>query len=399
VGVTTYRAVLAHGDLRAALVFGLLLRIPQFAVGVILTLHVVDHLGRSWTEAGAVAAVGTVAIAVSQPWRGRLLDRVGLRRVLVPSLVVLTLCWSVAPFASYWVLLGLAGLAGLFAVPTFSIIRQAVIAAVPDDQRRTALSLDSVVVEVAFVAGPVGAIWLTTWWETPWVLLTVQLLAVGAGLVLYAVDLPMHSVHRLAAAEDAPPVRRRAWLGPRFVALCAVAFATLVVLIGSEVALVAAVRELGQVPFLGVVLAGWGLGSILGGLVYGAWPRALSPYLLLAALGALTVPMALGRSVGQLGVLALVAGLVCAPTITATVDDLSRVVPERARGEAMGWHGSAMTAGSAAGAPMAGMAIDVWGASGGFVVVGAVGVAVAAGAVTVVQARRAVLSRARRRAV
>ncbi|MCE0488244.1 MFS transporter [Ornithinimicrobium sediminis] len=129
-----------------------------------------------------------------------------------------------------------------------------------------------------------------------------------------------------------------------------------------------------------------------------AWPRALSPSLLRGALGALTVPMALGRSVGQLAVLALVAGLVCAPTITATVDDLSRVVPERARGEAMGRHGSAMTAGSAAGAPWAGMAVDVWGASGGFVVVGGVDVAVAAGAVTAVQARRVVLSRARRRA-
>lgn len=396
-GVTTYRAVLAHGDLRSALLFGLLLRIPQFAVGVILTLHVVEHLDGSWAAAGGVAAVGTIAIAVSQPWRGRLLDRLGLRRVLVPSLVVSAVCWSIAPFSSYWVLLGLAGLAGLFAVPTFSIIRQAVIAAVPDEQRRTALSLDGVVVEVAFILGPVGAIWLTTWWDTTWVLFTVQLLGVAAGLVLYAVDLPMHSAQRLADSLAAPQVSRREWFGPRFLALCAVAFATLVVLIGSEVALVAGVRELGQVPQLGIVLAGWGIGSIVGGLVYGALPRAVSPYLLLALLGALTLPMALGQSVGQFALLALLAGLVCAPTITSTVDALSRAVPERARGEAMGWHGSAMTAGAAVGSPLAGLSIDTWGAAGGFLVVGGLGVGVAGVATLLVRTRRVALARAARR--
>jgi predicted MFS family arabinose efflux permease len=74
--------------------------------------------------------------------------------------------------------------------------------------------------------------------------------------------------------------------------------------------------------------------------------------------------------------LGFVAGLMCAPTITATVDQLSRVVPEAARGEAIGWHGSAMTAGSALGAPVAGLAIDQWGWGGGFVSVSLVGLAV-----------------------
>jgi len=54
------------------------------------------------------------------------------------------------------------------------------------------------------------------------------------------------------------------------------------------------------------------------------------------------------------------------------------VVPEAARGEAIGWHGSAMTAGSALGAPLAGLAIDRWGWGAGFVTVSLVGLAVAA---------------------
>src|SRR6478735_3413373 len=137
--VGQYRHVLAIRDTRNALALGLLIRIPMFAGTVLLTLHVVTALGRSYGAAGLVTAAATVAIAVSGPWRGRLLDRRGLRRVVLPSLVVTAACWSVAPFVGYWPLLGLAALAGLFVVPTFSVIRQAVLSAAPDGDRRTAL--------------------------------------------------------------------------------------------------------------------------------------------------------------------------------------------------------------------------------------------------------------------
>ena len=72
-----YRRVLAIPALRQALLLGLLVRIPIFAGGVVLTLHVVQSLGRSYGAAGLVTAAATVAIAVSGPWRGRLLDRRG----------------------------------------------------------------------------------------------------------------------------------------------------------------------------------------------------------------------------------------------------------------------------------------------------------------------------------
>ena len=85
---------------------------------------------------------------------------------------------------------------------------------------------------------------------------------------------------------------------------------------------------------------------------------AISVFWLLGGLALSTIPVALAGSLGWLVVLLFVCGVLCAPTITATVDHLSRLVPERSRGEAMGWHGSAMTAGQAIGAPLAGYAID-----------------------------------------
>lgn len=138
-----YRPVLANRDTRNALLLGFLIRVPMWAGGVILTLHVVSSLGRAYGAAGLVTAASTVAIAVSGPWRGRLLDRIGLRRTVGPSLVVQVVCWSIAPWVGYAPLVAFAALAGLFVVPTFSILRQVIIRSVPSEQRRTALSLDS----------------------------------------------------------------------------------------------------------------------------------------------------------------------------------------------------------------------------------------------------------------
>lgn len=49
---------------------------------------------------------------------------------------------------------------------------------------------------------------------------------------------------------------------------------------------------------------------------------------------------------------AFLAGMFCAPTMTASVDAVARVVPKRVRGEAMGWHGSFLTTGGALGGPI-----------------------------------------------
>ena len=188
------------------------MRIPIFAGGVVLTLHVVQTLGRSYGAAGLVTAGATVAIAVSGPWRGRLLDRMGLRRVVLPSLLVSAACWSVAPFVGFWPLLALAALAGLFVVPTFSIIRQAVIAAAPEGDRRTALALDSVAVEVSFMVGPVLGVWAATLWPTSWVLFGIEMLGVVAGRCPVG-GRPRPAVGGVPGAPTPRPSRSRAARG------------------------------------------------------------------------------------------------------------------------------------------------------------------------------------------
>src|SRR5262245_36931661 len=347
-----YRPVLANRDTRNALVLGFFIRVPMWAGAVILTLHVVSSLGRSYGAAGLVTAASTIAVAISGPWRGRLLDRIGLRRTVGPSLVVQVVCWSIAPWVGYAPLIAFAALAGLFVVPTFSILRQVIIRSVPSDQRRTALSLDSSATELSFMAGPAIGVLLATTWDTSWALLVCELASAAAGFVLWLVNPPLTSQAQgdhldsgeelgegaraeviadgarpdgMPASADRP--RGRAFRGFITVGVAAVYLAALcstLVLSGTDVSIVAALRSFGATTSIGWVLALWGAGSLVGGLVYGAWHRSISVFWLLAGLAATTAPVALASGVPAFAVLITVSGLLCAPTITATVEQLSR---------------------------------------------------------------------------
>lgn len=394
-----YRTVLANRETRQALVLGFFVRLPMWAGSVVLTLHVVATLGHSYGEAGLVAAASTVAVAISGPWRGRLLDRLGLRRTVTPCLVVQVVCWSIAPWVSYAPLIGLAALAGLFIVPTFSIVRQVILASVPEAQRRTALSLDSVATELSFMIGPAVGVVLATTMDTRWALLLCELASVAAGLALWVVNPPLRGGARTehvgtdapATAADAPPQQPpapapagdgaakglRDLITLQVVAVLLASAAAVLVLAGTDVGIVAALRSFGDQAAIGWVMALWGLGSLLGGLVYGALHRSVPVPYLLAGLALSTAPVALAGNIPVFAALVTVCGFLCAPTIVATVEQLSSLVPERNRGEMMGWHGSAMTAGSAMGAPIAGFAIDRGGWAWGFVLVSAIGLGVA----------------------
>lgn len=389
---TRYRRVLADRRTRQLLLLGFAIRIPMFGVSVLLTIHVVETLHRSWSQAGLVAAASTLAVAISGPWRGRLLDTLGLRRVVAPSIIVTAACWSIAPFVGYWPLLALSALAGLFAVPTFTVIRQGIIAATHDEDRRTALATDGIIVEFAFMLGPVLAIALGGRFSTSWVIFALEMTSACLAAWLWWLDPPIRAALEEEAASDADMPRQR-WVTPRFLAVCLVGFAAVVVLSGSDVSFVAAARHFDASSELGLVLAVWGLGSVVGGLAYGAVTNPPPMFVLLVLLALTTAPIGLAHGVLGLCVWGFVAGLFCAPTMTASVDALTRVVPERVRGEAMGWHGSFLTLGGALGGPLAGVFIDRHGFAGGFASVGLTGAAIAGLGAFMVGARRGLRSR------
>jgi predicted MFS family arabinose efflux permease len=103
-------------------------------------------------------------------------------------------------------------------------------------------------------------------------------------------------------------------------------------------------------------------------------PRPVPVLWLLFLLGLLTIPIGLTPDTPWLSVAILPAAAACAPVITATANGIAALVPDRMLGEAMGWHGGALTAGTALGSPLAGVAMDARGPWAGFAVVGVAGV-------------------------
>ncbi|MER7001925.1 MFS transporter [Dactylosporangium sp. NPDC000555] len=378
-----YRRVLALPGVRPLMVLALLARIPITAVGVTMTLHVAQNLNRGWGAAGLVGAALTVGAALGAPLNGRFVDRRGLRPMLLVTTIAEAAFWSAAPFLSYSALLAGAFVAGVFSLPVFSVIRQSLAALVPAEQRRQAYALDSMSVELSFMAGPPLAVLLTSTLSGRSAMWSLGAAMVLAGAALYLVNPPVREASAEPAGPGAATVRRRDWLTPRFLAVCAAASATTVVLAGTDLGIVAMLRDAGQVGLIGALLAAWGVYSLVGGFVYGALPRAVPLVVLLGGLSLFTVPAGVFGDAWPLLFLTLLpAGVLCAPTLTATADLVSRLVPAAARGEAMGWHGSSLTVGLAIGSPLAGWAIDHGSPSWGFAAVGAFGAVIAASLLT-----------------
>ncbi len=377
--LTPYRRVLARPGVASLLLLTALARVPATAAGVVLTLHVVTTLGLGYAAAGLVATASTAGMALGAPWRGRAVDRLGLRRALVPSILAEALVWGTAPFVGYHLLLVVAFVGGVLGLPVFTVARQSLSVLVAEEQRRTAYSLDSIGVEVSFMVGPAAGVIVATQVSSTVALLGVGVLMVAAGLALLVVNPPTRSAEAAEAATAAQPAAGgvRTWFTPGLAAVLGASAAATLVLSGTDVGVVAVLRSHDAVTFTGVVFAAWSVGSILGAVVYGSLKRPVSPLLLLGGLAVLTIPIGLAPSPWVLAAAILPAGALCAPVITATAEQVARRVPERVRGEAMGWHGSALTVGIALGAPLAGSAIDVAGPWAGFAVVGAVGAVLA----------------------
>jgi predicted MFS family arabinose efflux permease len=406
-GLDRYGEVLRIPPVRRVLALALVTRIPLWAGNIVVTLHVVTHLHHSYAMAGLVSAVQGAMLGVSGPWRGRRLDQLGLRRAVLPSLVVVPACWSVAPFVGYWPFLLLVAAAALLTVPTFAITRQVIIGHTTLQQRTSALSVDGITTDLTFMVGPVVGVLLATTIPTPLALLICQLASVAGTGLIWVADPPLHAPGHAPAMTPEPGLpghpgtgwRRFVphWLTPRVVVVLAMAATATFVLIGEDLVAVAAMRHWHTPGATGWVLALWAAAAIPTGLVYGALRRhpPAAVVLVLLAISAVLVATAPDRT--WFIVFLTLAGSLSSPTVTAVTDELSRVVPVGNRGEAMGWHGSATTLGNAVGAPVTGVAIDGFGWQGGLLAVGLVGLVISLAGLAI-RRRASVATPARSRA-
>ncbi|WP_219461596.1 MFS transporter [Nonomuraea rhizosphaerae] len=371
--IEPYRRLFQLPGVRTLLLVGLVARIPATSISMALTLHVVTELG-GFGQAGLVAMATTVGMAVGSPLSGRFVDKYGLRPVLIVTTAAQAVFWASAWALPYAALVVATAVAGLLSLPVFSVIRQCLAALVPPEQRRVGYSLDSMMVELSYMAGPALAVAGMTTLGSGVTMTVIAVGLTGAGLALILLDPPTRSAEELAGDVQVRTPRRQ-WLTPAFFALLGTVAAATFVLTGTELALVGTMKHDDQTAWIGLAVGIWCVFSLLGGFVYGGLSRSFSPLTLIAAMGLLTILAALAGGDWRWLVLALLpAGLLCAPSLSSTVDAVSRWVPASARGEAMGLHGTALLVGGAVSAPIAGAIIDTYGPTWAFVAAGLVGV-------------------------
>lgn len=377
-----YKELLGDPRIRRLFVVGFFARMPPLAAPLAFTLHVVKELDGTYAQAGVVAAASTIGAGIGMPWRGRQVDRQGLRRAIVPSIIAVGLLYPVAAVAPYWLLVPVAFVMGVFFIPVFSIMRQSLSVMVPEGRRRTAFSADSVATEASFIIGPALAVVLVTQVGAAWALAFIGLCEVVAGLVVLWVNPPTRSPVDPDQPVDPDPVKEP-WLSVPVRFLFLVCGGAVIALYSTDLGIIATLEEENRTGAIALVYGVWGGASLLGGLVYGALQSSIRPTYLMLALGLTTIPVGLSHSLWMLTLAVIPTGFLCAPTLTAASEWIAKLTPESRRGEAMGWMGSSHTAAAAISAPLIGVSIDQvgpWASFGlGGTVAVVIGVAVLAG--------------------
>ncbi|MBA3524243.1 MAG: MFS transporter [Geodermatophilaceae bacterium] len=353
-------------------------------MGIGTVLLISQSTGR-YALAGAVSGVLAITGAVAGPVLGRLVDRFGQARVLLPFLLfyavgVIALVVAVRTGGPVWTWFVAAVAAGV--LPQFgSLVRARWAGQLPPGQRRqTAFAFESVVDEVVFVTGPPLVTFLAIGVDPAAGLVAALVFAVAGGLAL-------------ASRRDTEPpptpshhtrIRRGEVLRPGLIVAVATMFGTGAVFGSVEVIVVAYAEEEGHPGWAGAILALWAFGSLVAGVVYGSihWRRDAGVRFLFAAtaFGLAATLLLSVRSLPMLAVIMLLSGVSISPVLIGSTALVDAVVPPAALTEGLGWITTGLITGITFGAVLSGPLIDGFSAQTAFALPAVAGLVSAAAA-------------------
>jgi MFS family permease len=367
-------------------------RLPLTAVGLLLILRA-RELGLSYATSGLIVAVFGAAVGLSGPALGRVIDRRGQTRVLVVLALLagcgfagLALVTSSTP-AGVIVAVSLA--TGL-AIPPLSAVTRALW----DDllpgpaERHQILSLESALMELVFVLGPLLLVTGLASISVP-----LAIAAAGALTLVGALLFAAQPASRARRPVAAPQHRRGGALGSGAVrSLVGVMLAIGLSFGAIEVLCAAFAEDAGHRGAAGLLFGAWGIGSLAGGLVAAraGLPSDRGGRLrqLIWTLALLNAGTLLARQVGLLGAsraglvtmgaLLLLGGLAIAPTFALVYGLLGDLARAGTQTEAYGWLGAATNGGVAGGSALAGALIALIDDTGGALIVAAAATLLAA---------------------
>jgi MFS family permease len=377
-GASAYLRLLRYPPAARPFLAAMLARLPISMAPLGILLLVQEARG-AYAVAGLVTGAFAVGMAVGTPFWGRLMDRVGQVRVLVPTsltsgALVIVLAAATLLGAPVWALVGLAAAAGLAYPPMSPAMRAAWrVIFVDVDSRRVAFALDGTAIELVFVGGPLILSGLLAFTPAA-VPLVVTAACMIAGGLLYC---------RTAAARSWRPVPSdqipgtRSWRERTALTVPGVAVVLLVMLALSigfgqlDTSLAAtAGKVLGGSDRVGILFTAIAGGSAIGGLVLGSrtWrfsERQAVP-VLFGCFGTLLGVLAVLINVGATSLWVLlpvlfVTGLSIAPTLIMQQALLDHLTPSHRLNEAQGFLSASNTTGAAIGTALAGVVIDYLG--------------------------------------
>jgi MFS family permease len=392
--VSVYARILRSPGVALVVLATLVGRLPIGISGLAILLYVREVTG-SFAAAGLCTGALALGSASGAPFQGRLVDRRG-ERTLLPLAAAhaagLLLVWVLGAAGAPTAAIALAALLAGAAIPPLSSVLRSRWPYLLEESPRlipSAFALDSVLIEIIFVVGPL---------VTTAIVATVgaqYALVVSATCVLTGTTLLLIGLHGRRGPERGPAAGRMLGLG----ALAAPGLRTLVLaslpvgfcLGAIEVVLPAFSQEEGAKELAGVLLAVWSMASGAAGLLYGARQREAplaDVHLRLACLLPLgCLALVAATSPLTMALLVILAGLPIAPLIASRNELVGRVAPPETATEAFTWPLTALVAGVALGAASSGAVVEAWSWTGAVLLAVAVG---AAGAAVIVT-RRATL--------
>lgn len=334
-------------------------RLP-FAIVPLSIVLLMREEGYQYGQIGAVVGAEALAVGLTAVFVGRLVDRVGRRRVILvtgatTALFVCAETIAILSDAPVWLLVTLAALQGATIPPISASMRSLWARLVPEETLESAYAFDAIQLELVFVIGPLIAAGLATALSP-----AVGLLLCAGFYVLAAGGFATAPAARAAAPEEHVERTRAGALRSPGMRTLVLAGSIMAISFGSlEVALPAFAEAEGSRGAVGPLITVWALGSVIGGLWYGArsWRSPLEKrFLILMALLVLgAAPLPFAPSIGVMGVLLVLTGLALAPLATTEYSLVDRLAPAGTATEAYSWQIVANVMGAAAGSFIAGV--------------------------------------------
>jgi MFS family permease len=318
-----YLEVLRAPGVARVAVFAMMGRLP-FAIVPLSILLLMREEGYHYGQIGAVVGAESLAVGVTAGFVGRLVDRSGRRRVILVTgaSTTLFLCAGTVAILSnapVWLLVALAALQGATIPPISASMRSLWARLVPEGTLQSAYAFDAIQLELVFVVGPLIAAGLATAISP-----AAGLLLCAGFYALAATGFASAPAARAAAPEEHVERTRAGALRSPGMRTLVLAGAIMAISFGAlEVALTAFAEAEGSRGAVGPLITVWALGSVIGGLLYGArsWSAPIEKrFLALMALLALgSAPLPFAPSIGVMGLLLVLTGLAVAALATASI--------------------------------------------------------------------------------